>query len=74
MPANNAIEVLGAALGSTAKGDAQFADRLRKLTELQCGIADIDDPGVKLTLGRMCANVSKVSYLLWVSGTGLSRA
>ena len=51
---------------------AEFADHLRKLVDLQCAIADIDDPWVELTLGRMCATVSRVTHLLRVQGAALS--
>jgi len=69
---NSPEEVLGAMLGPQEARDEHFQSRVQKTKELQETIPEVADPATELTLGRLCANVSRVTHLLRVSGTMLS--
>ena len=56
--------MLGAIIGLPEDRDDYFEERLNKLQALREDLADIDDAGVELLLGRLCANTKKVSHLL----------
>jgi hypothetical protein len=71
---NSSLEVLGAMVGAAPAREAQFLDRVQKTRDLQGAIAEVADPATELTLGRLCANVSRVTHLLRISGTMLSEA
>ena len=69
---NSSEEVLGAMLGPPAAREEHFLSRVQKTKELHEAIPEVADPATELTLGRLCANVSRVTHLLRVSGTMLS--
>ena len=59
-------------LGPPAAREEHFLSRVQKTKELHEAIPEVADPATELTLGRLCANVSRVTHLLRVSGTMLS--
>ena len=69
---NSPIEVLGAMLGPAHARELQFQSRVHKSRDLHDALAEVADPAAELTLGRLCANVSRVNRLLRVSGTMFS--
>ena len=70
---NSSIEVLGTVIGSQKDRDSAFAARQCKLQALREDLADIEDAGIELLLGRLCANTTKVSHLLRAHGCHLSQ-
>ena len=69
---NSDVLVLGAALGSPAAREAQFIEKVGALTELHGALATLGDAPVEMVLGRKCADVSRVSYLMRLGGSSLS--
>ena len=65
---NTSTEVLGTIVGSVEDCAAQFADKIARLEKLHSAICELDDPQVELTLGRICADVSRVIHLLRTNG------
>gem|GEM_PF-7075693 len=65
---NSATEVLGAMVGSDDAVIAQFGECAAATGELQCAIATLGDPAAELTLGRSCADVSRVNHLMRTAG------
>ena len=65
---NAHCEVLGAMAGPPSACTAQFRERILALQSLHQSLGEISDPAVELTLGRACANVSKVTHLLRSNG------
>ena len=55
-------------IGSPKDRDDFFEERLNKLQALQEDLADIEDAGIELLLGRLCANTTKISHLLRAHG------
>ena len=70
---NCSIEVLGTVIGSQQDRDNAFAMRLGKLQTLREDLADIEDAGIELLLGRLCASTTKVTHLLRAHGCHLSQ-
>ena len=67
--ANSAFEVLGAVVGGPATTcDTLLRQRVGALRELHSKLAEVNDPATELTLGRACADVSRVTHLLRASG------
>ena len=71
---NSAIEVLGVVVGSNAACEAQFCEKITQLRGLHQSLRTLDDTAAELTLGRICADVSRVVHLLRTSGFGSSEA
>ena len=65
------IEVLGAMIGSMDERNRFFEDRLVKLIQLRGDLADIEDAGIELMLGSLCANMFRVTHLLRAHGSQL---
>ena len=66
------IEVLGAVVGTTAGREAQFQAKVDKLAGLHDALCTLAEAPVEMVLGRLCADVSKVNYLLRLAGGSLS--
>ena len=66
------IEVLGAVVGSASARDAQFADHVLALGALHESLGSLSDASLELVLGRLCADVARVSYLMRLGGASLS--
>jgi hypothetical protein len=71
---NEATEVLGAVVGPAAAQEAHFLERVHASSELRGSLAEVADPATELTLGRLCADVSRVTHLLRASGASVSEA
>jgi len=72
--ADNASTVaLGVQLGSPQEVVAHFGQCASEAGTLRSAIETLDDPATELTLGRSCADVSKVNHLLRASGDILAR-
>ena len=55
------------------KDDAMsFEERFTKLLELRSDLADVEDAGIELILGRSRANIPRVSHLLRAHGCHMS--
>ena len=65
---NAATEVLGATLGSAEEVCAHFDASVRATGVLHTAIETLCDPATELTLGRSCADVSRVCHLLRTAG------
>ena len=70
---NSTVEILGTIIGLQKDRDNAFAERLGKLQMLREDLADIEDAGIELLLGRLCANTTKVSHLLRAHGCHISQ-
>ena len=68
---NADCEVLGAAAGAPAASAALFEARTAALRELHGALAEVNDPAAELTMGRLCADVSRVTHLLRAAGPEL---
>ena len=66
------IEVLGAIVGTDAGRETQFQTKVDKLAGLHDALATLAEAPVEMVLGRLCADVSKVNYLLRLAGDTLS--
>ena len=55
---NSKVEVLGTVVGSPKDRGDFFEERFNKLQALQEDLADIEDAGIELLLGRLCANTN----------------
>ena len=66
------IEVLGAIVGTAAGRETQFQAKVDKLAGLHDALATLAEAPVEMVLGRLCADVSKVNYLLRLAGDTLS--
>jgi hypothetical protein len=66
------VEVLGAVVGTAAGREAQFHAKVNKLSELHDALCTLAEAPVEMVLGRLCADVSKVNYLLRLAGASLS--
>ena len=71
---NAACEVLGAAVGPADACEQLFRDRLEKLKELHDALPEVDDPATELTLGRLCASVTKSTHVLRAAGDCVGEA
>ena len=71
-PPNSDTEVLGAIVGTPAACNKQFLDTVNKLTGLHDELNSLDDAPVELVLGRKCADVSRVTYLMRLMGHRIS--
>ena len=69
--ANTALEVLGAMVGPLDAQQSHFRSKLDQVAALHERLLSLGDPPVELVLGRMCASVTKVAYLLRLSGNAL---
>ena len=72
LEANGALEVLGACVGTPEDTASHFHDAVAKLEALHIAIEGIGDPAAELTLGRNCADISRVNHLLRTSGDRLA--
>ncbi len=71
-PPNSPIEVLGSVIGSSEARDAQFKQKIDKLSSLHAAIGQLEDPQIELSLGRISSGVSRVVHLLRTNGRFLS--
>ena len=68
---NSKIQVLGIVIGTAEERSLFFEERLNKLIQLRDQLADIEDAGIELILGRLCANISRVTHLFGAHGCHL---
>ena len=71
LTSTNQIEVLRAVIGTAEERSLFFEERFNKLIQLRDELADIEDVGIELILGRFCANISCVTLLLGAHGCHL---
>ena len=60
---NSKIDALGITIGIRKDRDDSFEERINKLHALRGDLADIEDAGIELLLGRLCANTTKVLHV-----------
>ena len=58
-------------IGTAEERNVFFEQRLDKFIQLRDELADIEDAGIELILGRLCANISRVTHLLRAHGCHL---